>query len=127
MTSSEIVNKVKNEVLETYPTDGINIIIPAESNYVFQLTTTHNELQTLNGSLLNNNAISMINLKGCESLLKKTYCIPEEEPLIILKFENLANIAAQKKVQYEIYNPTTFAKLNLDICNQDDIDIVIPI
>ena len=126
MTISEILNKVKNEVIETYPTNGISIIIPAESNYTLQLTNTNNELLTLNGSLLNDNAMSMVNLKGCESLLKESNNIPKEDPLIILKYEKSTNFAFEKNVQYEIYNPITFDKLNLDICNKNDIDIVIP-
>ena len=127
MTISEILNKVKNEVIETYPTNGISIIIPAESNYTLQLTNTNNELLTLNGSLLNDNAMYMVNLKGCESLLKESNNIPKEDPLIILKYEKSTNFAFEKNVQYEIYNPITFDKLNLDICNKNDIDIVIPI
>ena len=127
MTYTEIIDQLKNEVLETYPPNGINIVIPTQSNYSFQLTSTANELKTLNNSQLNNNAMSIINLKGCENLLKAIYNIPKEYSLIILKFENSANIASEKNIQYEIYNPITFEKLNLSICAKNDIDIVIPI
>ena len=95
--------------------------------YTLQLTNTNNELLTSNGSLLNDNAMSMVNLKGCESLLKESNNIPKEDPLIILKYEKYTNFAFEKNVQYEIYNPITFDKLNLDICNKNDIDIVIPV
>ena len=125
MTNTEIKNVLKNEVLETYPINGINIIIPSESNYTFQLTTTTNEYKTINNSLLNDNDMSMLNLKKCESLLKQKNNIPQDNPLIILKFEKQTNIAREKNIQYEIYNPITFDKLNIDICGI--IDIIIPI
>ena len=125
MTYSQIINKLKFEVLDTYPTDGINIVIPAYSNYSFQLTSSSNEIKTLKGLLKNENDMSMIDLKDCESKLKKAYNISENDPLIILKFEKNTSVASEKNVQYEVYNPYTFEKLNLDICN--DIDVVIPI
>ena len=75
MTHSQIINILKNEVLETYPSDGINIVIPSESDYPYQLTTTENELQTLNNSTLNDNYMSIINLKDCESLIKEVYLL----------------------------------------------------
>ena len=129
MTNSEIIIKLKNEVLETYPPNGINIVIPTQSNYLFQLTSTNNELKSINGSLINNNSMSIINLNKCESKLKKDNNIPKEYPLIILKYEKITNIASEKIIQYEIYNPINFVKLNLDICsdNNIDIDIVIPL
>jgi len=35
MTSNDIESKVKNEVLDTYPQDGISITIPAQDNFAF--------------------------------------------------------------------------------------------
>ena len=125
MTNNEIKNILKNEVLETYPLNGINIVIPTESYYTFQLTTTSNEYKSLNGSLSNDNDMSMINIKRCESLLKQNNHIPENSPLIILKYEKITDTAKERNIQYEIYNPITYEKLNIDIC--DNIDIVIPI
>ena len=92
MTYSQIINKLKSEVLDTYPTDGINIVIPAYSNYSFQLTSSSNEIKTLKGLLKNENDMSMIDLKDCESKLKKAYNISENDPLIILKFEKNTSV-----------------------------------
>ena len=128
MTHNEIIDKIKNEVLETYPINGINIIIPTQSNFSFQLTSTSNELKLLNNSFSNNNNnMSIINLKDCEYLLREANNIPEEYSLIILKFENSANLANEKYIQYEVYNPITYEKLNLSICSNNDIDIDIVI
>ena len=132
MTSSEIINILKNEVLETYPSYGINIVIPSQSNdsnYLFQITTTENELQTLQNLTLNEFGMSIINLKECESLLKEVYPISEDTPLIILKNEKSTNVASEKNVQYEIYNPITYEKLDLSICleQNSNIEVNIPI
>ena len=71
MTNDDIIDKVKGEVLETYPQDGINIVIPAQKNYSFQLTSTSNEMKSFNNYELTGNAnrMSIINLDECESLL----------------------------------------------------------
>ena len=45
--------------------------------------------------------------------------------MIILKYEKITDTAKERNIQYEIYNPITYEKLNMDIC--DNIDIVIPI
>ena len=71
--------------------------------------------------------MSIINLKECETLLKTTYNIDPNDPLIILKLEKITKVAKEKDVQYEIYDPRTFEKLDLSICDKKDIDIVMPI
>ena len=127
MTSSDIANKVKNEVLETYPQDGINIVIPANDNYAFQLTSTSNELEAFGNNMQNDNGLSIINLNHCEQLLKQENNIPDNSSLIVLKYEKITGIASEKSIQYEIYNPSNFQKLDLSICENTDIDIAIPI
>ena len=127
MTNNDIANKVKNEVLETYPQDGINIIIPAQDNYAFQLTSSSNELKALNNNEANNKEMSIINLSNCESLLRQHYNISDNSSLIFLKYEKITGIGIEKSIQYEIYNPNTFQKLDLSICEKTEIDISIPI
>ena len=125
MTSEDIADKVKKEVLDTYPQDGINIVIPAPDDYAFQLTSTSNELSALHES--NFTGMSILDLNECESLLKQRYNISENSTLIVLKYEKLTNIGSEKSIQYEIYNPNDFSLLNLSICQNTDIDIAIPI
>ena len=126
MTSNDIANKVKNEVLETYPQNGINIVIPAKDNYAFQLTSSSNELNAHNNGQ-EDSQMSVINLKDCESLLKATNNIPQNSSLVILKYEKLTGVGSEKSIQYEIYNPNNFQKLDLSICSNTDISIDIPI
>ena len=125
MTNEDIINKVKDEVLDTYPQDGINIVIPAQDNYAFQLTSTSNELRALANN--EDNHMSIINLNNCENLLKQTNDMSDNSTLIILKYEKLTGIGSEKSIQYEIYNPNIFSKLDLSICSSSDISISIPI
>ena len=125
MTNEDIINKVKDEVLDTYPQDGINIVIPAQDNYAFQLTSTSNELRALSNN--EDNHMSIINLNNCENLLKQTNDMSDNSTLIILKYEKLTGIGSEKSIQYEIYNPNNFSKLDLSICSSSDISISIPI
>ena len=69
----------------------------------------------------------MIDLGTCEKLLKAEYDMKDNIPLIILKFEKLTNIASEKNVQFEIYEPYNKTKLNLSICQNTFIDLYIPI
>jgi hypothetical protein len=96
MTSDDIANKVKGEVLDTYPQDGINIVIPAPDNYAFQLTSSSNELNAHNNGQ-EDSQMSVINLKDCESLLKTTNNIPQNSSLVILKYEKLTGVGSEKK------------------------------
>ena len=62
MTHKDIITKIKDEVLHTYPPDGINIVIYDDTDYAVQLTSSFNEIQTLDGALINLNGMSIINL-----------------------------------------------------------------
>ena len=84
MTSNEIEAKVKNEVLDTYPDDGISIKIPAPDDFAFQLTSTSNELLALLNP--NGDGLSIINLGDCENLIKKQYGIPSNLSLVIILY-----------------------------------------
>ena len=127
MTNNDIIDKVKNEVLETYPQDGINIVIPSKDNYAFQLTSSSNEINNFYTQDLNNNQMSIFNLSNCETLLKSHYNISNNSSLIILKYEKITGIGSEKSIQYEIYNPNNYQKLDLTICKNNGIDISFPI
>ena len=125
MTSNDIANKVKNEVLDTYPQDGINIVIPAPDNFSFQLTSSSNELNSIQEE--HDNGMSIINFGICENLLKDHNQIHKNASLVILKYEKLTGVGSEKSIQYEVYNPNDYQQLDLSICENVDIDILIPI
>ena len=94
--------------------------------YIFQLTDSQNEINTLNGINLNRNDLSIIDLVKCGEILKLKNNINNLN-LIILKYENLTNLTSEKNVQYEIYNPINKKKLDLSPCNNISINLYIPI
>ena len=127
LTNREIYNKIKEEIIQNYPKNGISIVIEGKDNYIFQLTNGGNEIDSLNGDDDNEYNLSMIDLGKCEELLREQKEIDDKTELIILKFEKITNKASEKTVQYEIYDPNTKEKLDLSICKTTSIDIYIPI
>ena len=127
INNTEIYSIIKNRIIQNYSSNGESIIIEAENNYVFQITTQKNEKNSLNGKYENKYYLSMIDLGDCEELLKKENNIGENENLIIFKFEKLTNIASEKNAQYEVYNPQNLKQLDLSICDETLIDLYIPI
>jgi len=78
--------------------------------------------------LFKSNEHSSILLKNCEVKLRNKYSIPMNMPIIILKYETTNNDFNYIDVYYEVYNPFNFSqKLNLDICENDLIDIRVPV
>ena len=122
-----IYKELKEDVINTYPNNGDNLVIEGEDEYVFQLTTSLNEINSLEGIKANGYNLSMIDISNCENLLRQENGIDGNTPLIILKFEKLTNVASEKNVQYEIFNPNNKSKLDLSICKSTSIDLYIPI
>ena len=123
LNQTESYTKIKQELIKTYPSDGQSITINSHGNYSFQVTTTKNEEE----SLKNNNArLSILELGDCEQTLKEKNSIPLNDSLILLKYEKNSASANEKYVQYEIYNPETYEKLNLSVC-ENDINLYLPI
>ena len=71
--------------------------------------------------------LSVINLGECETILRRIYQIGDDEPLIIVKvdFHNTGYLAP--KVEYEVFNPISLEKLDLEVCNEIKIDILVPV
>ena len=109
-------------MLKTYPSNGKSLTINTGEDSNFQVTTTKNELE----SLLQNSGSSVIELGDCEKSLKEANNISSVSSLILLKYENKVNSTFQKNVQYEVYNPNNYEKLDLSVC-ESDINLYIPI
>ena len=119
LTNSEILAKLKREMLRTYPHDGLDTEVKALNGYAFQFTNSLNQL------ISNDSAFSNIDLGECERLLKETYGIPENISLIFFKFENIESSGAEKDIQYEVYSPLDYTQLNLSICTDVKITLTI--
>ena len=121
LTDEEIYKKLKKDILPTYPTDGISISINGSNGYSFQLTNKLND----NNNMLTDKESSVIDLGDCEETLRDIYHIDDEFSIIILKYLNIYN--REKSLNYELFHPTTYEKLNLSLCEEDKYNVYIPI
>lgn len=124
--NTEMLNKIKENILSSYDVEKSNILImKGLDNIIFELTTNKNDLKLLqNQALAYNFNLSIIDLDKCESLLKQRYNLNEEDSLIFLKQENLTTKASEKNVQFEVYDKDK-KKLNLSYCSESDINLYV--
>ena len=97
-----------------------NIILVA-NNIAFQLSTLEEQKNS------DNPLVSNIDLGECEQLLRNQEQLSSEDELIVLKTDFKSEDYQKTYVQYEIYNPNSFKKINLTICQKVSISINTPI
>ena len=96
-------------------------------NFIFQISTDMKEIGELNRRMRSFNDLSIIDLGECKNKLIERYFPNARENIsfIILKYEKETNISSEKNIQYEIYEPFNFTKLDISICQETKIDIYI--
>ena len=115
-------------MIKSYPDNGESVVIEADNNHIFQITTMDNELSALNNSNNSNYNLSIIDLGLCGDILKESYNITSEnQSLILLKYEKISDVIPEKYIQYEVYNPTTKEKMNLSLCDNISISLYVHI
>ena len=102
--------------------EKINVIKKANDT-LYQITSTFNQ------NINNYENISSIKLGQCENILKEIYDIPESETLIIFKTEKYIEGFLIPLIDYDIFNPKTNEKLDLNYCKNKNImiNIMIPV
>ena len=123
LTNEQILIKLKQDIISTYPFDGKCVIVNGSNSFSFQVTNTFNERNIINTE---KEAFS-INLGTCEQTLKDAYNITNELSLIILKYFKGEYSPNEKAIQYELYHPITYEKLNLSFCKNDTLEVNIQI
>ena len=119
---SEIINESINELLEDILNNNGNDLIKKDINEIYQITTSNNQI-----SKEYTNGESTIDLGECKNLLKEQNSISDDESLIIYKMDYYLDALLIPIIEYEIFNPSTKSKLNLDICSETKISINIPV
>ena len=117
----ELANKDLEKLLENV-TDGEkkDLLIKA-FNVTYQITTTENQ---------NNNdyeSLSRVLLDECEDILREHYHINSTKPLLIFKVDYYMEGISIPLIGYEIYDPDTKNKLELEYCQEVLIDYIIPV
>ena len=97
------------------------------SNIIIQTGNTNFQLSKIEDQILNNKNLSTIELGQCELELKNKNNIPQDSSLIIYKkdIKNFDKTATY--VQFEVYNPNNFTKLDLSVCENSEINIYSPV
>ncbi len=96
-----------------------NDIIKIQNNILYQITSSFNQK---NKSYHN---ISSIDLSECENYLKGKYDILENETLIIFKTEKYLDEILIPIIEFEVFNPKTKEKLDLNFCKNSSINYLI--
>ena len=109
-----------NELLENLIETKEDLILE-EKNIVYQITTSDNQ----NNKIYYN--LSTIKLGKCEQILKDKNNLTENESLIIFKIEHHIEGYNIPLIDYEVYNPRTKNKINLNSCKNEQIDIFHPV
>ena len=124
--NEQLNNEINNGLIPNdYDNDKGMIIIKGQNNSSYGITTTELEIKRLLNYDYNPDGLSIVILGNCENLLKIEYGIDKNLALIIKKYEQIA-LPAERNVQFEVYDPIKKKKLNLSICDKEQINIYVP-
>ena len=98
-------------------------ILKLENDTLYQITSDFNQKNDSE----NDNTISKIDLGQCKNILREKHSISKDNPLIIFKIEKYFEELLIPIIDFEIFNPKTKEKLDLDFCKNEIIDIYIPV
>ena len=125
--NSNFYDLLYNIILQSYePKEGKLLTIQRNDDIIYQITNSKNELELLKNLSNNINNISIIDLGQCESILRETYHIDENDAFIFIKNEKKSNKSCEKNIKFDVYDPYNKTKLNLSICNKTSINLLVP-
>ena len=118
---SNILNKNLNSLITNKIYGEHSDLLMREGNIVFQITSSYNQMYN------DYENISIINLGECESRIRDFYNMDNNENLVIFKIEYYEEGLLIPIIEYEIYNIDDGIKIDLDICKDTDIQLLIPV
>ena len=121
MIKHSINDGLMDDLLEDVINESKIDIYNTDSNIKYQITSSFNQNNK------NYENISVINLTKCESKLKQIYDINPNDTLIIFKYDYKIEGLLIPVVGYEVFHPITKEILNLSLCNEEPIDLILPI
>ena len=126
ITNDKINAKLQEEILSNYA-ENVQMKIFKGKSYSAQVSNTSTEMNSFNPE----NEIPIIDLGYCETILKEANGIPLDQSLIIIKIgstqEDENNNEKRKNLDVNVFNPNTFEKLNLSVCDNTTIDLYTPL
>ena len=127
---SMIEESIESGYLEDYIEDIIKNIsddfIVMDGDITYHLATLKS---TKSNNLIINpiSNISSIDLGDCEIKLRNENNIDKNIPLIVFKIDYYTDYSLVPIIYYEIYNPNTLKKLDLSICENNNMKIYLPV
>ena len=124
---NEIITNIKNDSLicklnlfKLFSKDNKDVFIK-DNNRIYQITSSYNQYNN------NYNNASIIILGQCEERLRKKNNITDNDLLLIFKMEIKEEGYLIPVVEYEVYDLKKEKKLDLRICEDLKIDILLPL
>ena len=119
---NEIESGLINYIFKNnYYLGDINDFIIKDNDILYQITSSYNQKHN------EYNNISTILFEDCENILKRIYNIEKNQSLIIFKVEYYMNNYLIPIIGYELFHPINNSKLNLKYCDDELININIPV
>ena len=118
-TYSVLSDSMKNIDVSSFKED----ITITGTNITYQITTSESQKNSDH-----NSKVSIIDLGECEKIIKRKISYEDDPtPLLILKIDVKKGETKSTAVEYEVYNPYTKEKIDLEICSNTSIAIYAPI
>ena len=126
---TNIINNIKKDIeegklvsiLSDVKNENKKDIEIYEDNITYQITSSYNQ----NNKQYDNTSI--LQFAECERKLKSIYDINKNETLIIFKVDIFEEGLNMPIVEYEIYHPRNYSKLDLSVCEEYKINIIVPV
>jgi len=117
-----LIKEIENGYLsDIFNQENSKDLILKDNKIIYQITSTNNQLNN------KNNDQSKIVLNECEDSLIKKYNMSTEKSLIILKIDYFLNELNIPIIDYEIFTPENYSRLDLSVCNNDNISVYVPV
>ena len=114
----EILNGNLDLLVEQQINDEKGELIIGDDEIKFEITTSKENNEYKN--------VSIISLGECENILKAHYNINQNESLLIFKTDIYEEGSLVPKIRYEVYDLKSKNQLDLSICTNTKIEILLP-
>ena len=116
---NKLLNEESNNILIEHLINNTSDLILKKDNILYQLTTSYNQRINTN----ENEVKSTINMENCERHLRNYYNFENPLEFIIFKIEYHEEGLLIPIIEYEIYDIENNTKLNLGICEENNITL----
>ena len=126
-TQYDMEKSIEEEIINGNLDDLINQLINnIREDLIAEYNNIKYEIITTDKNSNEYKNISNIKLGKCENLIKNKYNISENESLIIFKRDIYEEGSLTPKIKYDIFDIKNKTKLELDVCENIIIDILLP-